>query len=146
MVAVIRLTSVLLYVVFELLYRFLNGVFSASRSSSSTCFYTLGVSTSSLECIALCVVISFLVLWFICFIFSLVHCKNGPEYLTKGTTLAFIPLINFLQYSFVSRSFLVILRFSLILSFISTCLMVPGSNISKYLQDSFYPSVYVFLI
>ena len=57
-------------------------------------------------------VITFHVLWFICLSFSLVHFKNGPEYLTRSTAQVFIPLIRFLQHSFVSSSFLDLLRCS----------------------------------
>ena len=73
----------------------------------------------------------FLILWFIClssFIF-----KNDPEYLPRGTTQAFNPLIRFLLYSLVSSSFLVLLRYSfLIFSFISTSLIVSASSCYKY--------------
>ena len=44
---------------------------------------TYSLSTSSLGCNALYMVISFLALWSICFSSSLVHCKNGPEYLAR---------------------------------------------------------------
>ena len=44
----------------------------------------------------LCIVISFLLLWFICLGFSRVHFKNSPEYLTRGTAQLFIPLMQFL--------------------------------------------------
>ena len=57
---------------------------------------TRTLSTSFLEGYALCSVISFLVLWSICLSSYLVHYKNGPEYLTRGTTQVFIPLIRFL--------------------------------------------------
>ena len=71
---------------------------------------TYSQSTSSLGCNALCIVISFLVLWSICLTSSLVHLRKGPEYLTRGTAQIFIPLIRFLLLSFVSSSFLVLLR------------------------------------
>ena len=45
---------------------------------------TYSQSTSSLSCKALCIVMNFLVLRFICWSSSLVHFKNGPEYLTRG--------------------------------------------------------------
>ena len=45
---------------------------------------TYSLSTLSLGCNALCMVISFLVLWSISLSFSLVHFKNGPEYLPRG--------------------------------------------------------------
>ena len=68
-------------------------------------------STSSLGCNALCMVISFLVLWSICQSSSVVHLRKGPEYLTRSTAQVFIPLIRFLLLSFVSSSFLVLLNF-----------------------------------
>ena len=105
---------------------------------------TYNLSTSSLGCNALCIVISFLVLWSICLCSSLVHLRKGPDYLTSGTAHVFIPLIRFLLLSFVLSSFLVLLRCSfLILSFISTCLMVSASKIPKYLQVSFSASVLI---
>ena len=95
---------------------------------------TYSLSTSSLGGNALCMVISFLVLWSICLSSSLVHLRKGPEYLTKGTAQVLIPLIRFLQESFISSSFLVLLRYSFwILFLISTCLMVSASKIPKYL-------------
>ena len=95
---------------------------------------TYSLSTSSLGCNALWMVISFLVLWSICISSSLFHLRKGAEYLTRGTAQVFIPLISFLLLSFVSSSFLVLLRYSFgILFFISTCLMVSASKIPKYL-------------
>ena len=44
--------------------------------------------------------------------FSLVHFKNGPEYLTRGTAQVFISLIRFLLQRLFSRSFLVYLRYT----------------------------------
>ena len=61
-------------------------------------------------------VIIFLVLWSVCS--SLVHFKNGLKYLTKGTAQVFIPLINFLQYSFVTSSSLVLLKYSFFLFYL----------------------------
>ena len=66
---------------------------------------TNSLSMSSLGCNALCMVISFLVLWSICLSLSSVHFRKGPEYLTRGTAQVFIPLIRFLLESFVSSSF-----------------------------------------
>ena len=62
---------------------------------------TYSLSTSSLGCNALCMIISFLVLW-----------SKGQEYLTRDTVQVFIPLVRFQQESFVSSSFLVLLRYS----------------------------------
>ena len=47
------------------------------------------LSTSSLGCKALCIVINFLLLWSICLSFSLVHFKKGSEYLKRGTVQSF---------------------------------------------------------
>ena len=69
-------------------------------------------------------VISFLVLWSICLSSSFVHLKNGPEYLIMGTAQVLIHLIRLLLLSLVSRSFLVLLRYSfLTFLFISACLI-----------------------
>ena len=131
-----QFSFVLFYVVLESLYRWVNAVFNAGKSSPP--------STSFLWCNVLCMVISFLVLWSICLSSSLIHIKKVPEYLTGGTAQVFIPLIRFLQHSFVSSSFLVLLRYSfLIFSFISTCLMVSASKMPKYLYVSFSPSVQI---
>ena len=73
---------------------------------------TYSLSTSSPGCYALCVIISFLVLWSICLSLSLVHLRKGPEYLTRCTAQVLIPLIRFLLDSFVSSSFLLILKYS----------------------------------
>ena len=51
---------------------------------------TYCLSTSSLGCNALCMVISFLILWSICLSSSLVYFKNSPEYLMRGTAQVFI--------------------------------------------------------
>ena len=62
---------------------------------------------SYLGCMALCIVMSFLVLWSICWSSSLVHFKNNPEDLTRGTAQGLILLRIFLRYNF-----LVLLRYS----------------------------------
>ena len=79
------------YLVFVSFYRSVNDVFNAGKFSSSLFFfYTYSLSTSSLGCNTLCMLISFLVLWSICLSSSLVHFKKGPEYLTKYTAQVFI--------------------------------------------------------
>ena len=60
--------------------------------------------------------------WSLVFLFfgpssSLCHFKNGPEYLTRDTAQVFIPLIRFLQHSFVLSSFLILLRYSFLFFF-----------------------------
>ena len=77
------------------------------------------LSMSSLRYKALCIDIKFLVLWPICLNSSLVYFKNGSAYLTRMTAQVFISLMRFLLLSLVSRSFLILLRYSfLIFSFI----------------------------
>ena len=91
----------LLYLVFKTLYWCINTLFNAGKSSSFFSWHTYSLSTSSLGCNALWMVIQvFFVLWFICLSSSLVHFKNGPEYLTRRTAQISIPLIWFLPYSF----------------------------------------------
>ena len=92
------------------------------------------LSTSSLWCNTLCMVISFLFPWSICLSSSLVHLRKGPGYLTRGTAQVFIPLMRFLLESFVSSSFRVFPRYSFrVLSVICTSLMVSASKMPKYL-------------
>ena len=122
------------YVVFESLYGCVNAVFDAGCSLPPSFLGTYSLSTSSLGCYALCMVISFLILWSICLSSSLVNLRKGPEYLMRGTAQVFIPLIRFLLESLVSSCFLVLLRYSFwILFFILTCLMVSACKIPKYL-------------
>ena len=92
---------------------------------------TYSLSMSSLGCKALCIVMSFLVFWFICWSSSLAHFKNGPVYITRGTTHVFIPLIRF----FYVLWFWVIFSFSsfFIFYFIFACLKVSTSNILMYM-------------
>ena len=89
-------SSAFFYVVFESLYRWVRAVFKAGKSPSPSLLDTYSLSTSSLGCNALCMVVSFLVLWSICLSSSLVLFNNGPEYLTRGTAQLFIPLTMFL--------------------------------------------------
>ena len=107
---------------------------------------TYSQSTSSPGCKVPCIVISFLVLLSICLNSSLVHYKNGTGYFTWVTAQVFIPLIRFLLYSFISGSFLVLLRYSFFyFSFISTCFIVSAFNIHKYLYVSFFSGILIFL-
>ena len=89
---------------------------------------------TSLKCKALCIVMSFLVLWFICWSSSLIHFKNGPKYLSMGTIQLFIPLMRFLPCGLVSDSFFRSpeVFFFWIFSFIYAYIMVSASNITKY--------------
>ena len=67
-------------------------------------FNTYSLSTSSLWCNALCMVINFPVLWSICLSSSLVHLRKGTEYLTRSTAQVFILLMRLLLVSFVLSS------------------------------------------
>ena len=80
-------------------------------------FLAYNLSTSSLGCNVLRMVISFRALWSICLSFSLVHFMNGPEYLTRRAAKVFIHLITFLLDSFVSSSFLVLQGYYLLIFF-----------------------------
>ena len=132
------------YVVFEPLYQCVTSMLASPLPFSFLDTYSL--STLSLGYNALCIVISFIVLWSICLSSSLVHLRKGPENVTRGTAQIFIPLMRFLLESFVSSSFLVLLRYSFwILSFIFPCLMVSVSKIPKYLLVSFSPNLLLLL-
>ena len=65
---------------------------------------THSLSISALGCKAWCIIINFLVLWSICLSSSLLHFKNGPKFLTRGTAQVFILLMRILLQSFVSRN------------------------------------------
>ena len=58
-----------------------------------------------------CIVINFLVLWFIFLSSTIVYFKNGTEFLTEETVQVFIPLMMFLLLSVVSRNFLILLMY-----------------------------------
>ena len=64
------------------------------------------LSTSSLGCNALCMVISFLVLWSIYLSSSRVDLRNGPEYLTSGTAQVFIPFVTRYKIFIPGREFI----------------------------------------
>ena len=103
--AVINLSSLFFIVVLDSLHWWTDAIFNVGDTSSSFSWHTLSVSF--LGCKAfLCMIISFLVLCFICLSSSLVYCKNGPENLIRagGCALVFIPLIRFLLQSLVLRN------------------------------------------
>ena len=112
---------------------------------------TYSLLSQSLGCNALYTVISFLVIWPICLSSSLIHFKNGPEYLMRSTAQVFIPLIRFLLDSFVSSSFLVLQRYSFLnLSFISTCLMVSYCYVPPLVKQTttrnLYITIYIYFL
>ena len=74
---------------------------------------TYSLSTSSMGCKALGIVIIFLVLWFISLSSSLVHFKNGPEYLKRriAQVLLLLLLVHFFQVFFLSFGKVYFLRF-----------------------------------
>ena len=98
-------SSVLFYVVFLSLHRCIHAVLNAGKSSSY--FFSWFIqSISSLGFKALCIVMNLLILLFICWSSSLNYFKNCPEYLTRGTAKAFIPLMRFLLRSLISSKLL----------------------------------------
>ena len=98
---------------------------------------TYSLSTSSLGCKALYIVMTFPLLWSVSWSSSLVHFKNDYEYLTRGAVQVCNPLMRFLLCN-------LILSFSFIFYLITACLMVSASNIPRYLLVSFFPSVLIF--
>ena len=70
------------------------------------------MSTTSLGCNALCMDISFLVLWSIFLSSSRVYLKKGSGYLPRDTVHVFIPLIKFLLDSFFNIFVVFISSFS----------------------------------
>ena len=88
---------------------------------------TYNLPTLSLGCNALCIVISFLVLWSIC-LSSLIHFKNSPEYLMMGDS----PGI----YSFDKVSAIKFLSRVAVLNFFFHLLLIDSVNTQ-------YPQVFV---
>ena len=80
-------------------------------------FDTYCLTTTSLGCNALCMVINLLVLWSIRLSSSLININNVPKYLNWRTAKVFIPLIRFLLFGFVSNNFLVLLRYCFFICF-----------------------------
>ena len=115
----------LFYVVFESSYWSIDAIFNASELSFSFFFLdTYSLSTSFLGCMAFCILLSFLVLWSVCWSSSFFHFKNDSGHLTRRKAQVFIPLMRILLQILVSRSFLVRQGLFFIFHFISTCLMV----------------------
>ena len=80
----IQFSSAFVLVVLLLLYLRINAALNVGNFPSS--FFSLHIeSVLSLGCKVFSIVISFVVLRFIYLGSSLVHFKNGPEYLTRGT-------------------------------------------------------------
>ena len=112
---------------------------------------TYSLSISSLGCNALCIVMSFLVLWSICWSSSFVHSKNGPGYLTRWVLQAFTLLMSYFIHRLVSSNFHVLQRYYfknfLSPSLVWGCslLIFPGTCkfplISKYSFKVFHISV-----
>ena len=103
--------STLFCLVFESLYRGVNTVFNGSESPSSLFSWHIVCQRHPCDARPWCVVINFHVVWTISFRSSLVHSKNGLEYLTSGTVQLLIPFISFPPYSFVSSSFFLFSHF-----------------------------------
>ena len=93
-------------------------------------------------CKVLYIVINFLVIGYICLSSLRVHFKNGLVNFTKGTAQVFIHMMNFLLQGLVARSFLVLLRFFLILFlFVWWCPLPKFSSICNLLSLWFYEFV-----
>ena len=110
-------SSVLVYVIFESLYRYINVTWLQANPLPLSFFDICSLSVSSLGCKAWCIVINFFVPWSLCWSSSLVHFKSDPEYLTRETVMLFIPLMRFLLCSLVSSSFLVLRGYSFLFLF-----------------------------
>ena len=91
----------------------------------------------SLWCTALCIVSIFIVFWFIRKSPSLFNFQKRLEYLTKWTTLVFLPSMIFLQQSLVSRSFIYFwgIPFLIFVSFLMTILMLSSISIALSQQQ-----------
>ena len=128
---------------------FPSHLFSGYFSSFYTCVFLLlfltFLSTSSLGGKILCILMNFLVLWSISWSSSLLYFKNGPEYLTRGTTKVFIPSMRFLLFSFVSSSFLVLLTYSFFFSFNSAYLIMSARSITIICRFPFLQAFWFFL-
>ena len=73
---------------------------------------------SSLSCMALCIMINFFVLWYICLSFLLIHLRMVESILQGELPCFFITLKRFLLQNMVSRSFLVVLGNSVVFGFL----------------------------
>ena len=116
-----RFFFALSYAAFKLSCRCIDVTLNAGKSSPSLCSWHM--STFSLGCNILLIVISFLNLWFICWSFSLVHFKNGPQNLTRVREQVFNILMRFLVYSLVLGCLLVLLSYSFLNFFLSSPLV-----------------------
>ena len=83
-------------------------VFSQSSTLVSPLYFLdiYSLSISTLICKALYIVINFLILSSICLCSTLVHCKNGPEYMTRVLPCYLSIKCDFFLQSLLSRSFL----------------------------------------
>ena len=117
-------SSALVYVIFESFYRCINTILNACESSST--FLTLSLSTLSLGCMALCIVMN--VLFFGPFVEVLLWSilRMVPSILWDvGTAQIFIPLMRFLLCSLVSSCFLVLQKYSFYFSSLVWCPPLP---------------------
>ena len=104
--------------------------------------YTL--STSSLGCNALWLVISFLLLCSNCLSSSLVHLKKESRITFERYSPSIYSFDEVSSREFCLEYFLVLLKYSFwILSFICTFFMVSASKMTKHLYVSFSPSVLI---
>ena len=116
-------------IAFDSCNQFSYAILNTDKLSFS--FFSLHIpSVSCLGFKALRIIISFLVRWSICLSSSLFHFKNGPEYVTKVTAkiLKLLTRLLLLIWLWVAFPFSYSYFF-----FISTYLMLPASNILKYI-------------
>ena len=139
--SVIMLRLLLLIVVISLLFfQYIPRVFVLMHLRNPQCWQilffllvTYYLFTSSFGCKALCRVITFIVIGFICLSCSLVHFKNGQHCLLLWELISCF----FVWWNFWCRIWFPKV-FSLLGSlFFSFSLMMSDSNISKYLLFSF---------
>ena len=104
----------LINVVYETSYQCIDAMFNAGEFSSS--FFSWKIQPVYWMEFFSCLLDGVLLLS-IGWSSSLVHFKNYPAYLTRGTGQVFIPLMRFLLYRFASKSFLVNLRDSFLFLF-----------------------------
>ena len=115
-------------------------------SSSSFFSWRKYSSVSSLGCKALCIIIIFLFSSRFVKVLLCPTSKIVQNILRVGTADRFILFIRFLQYSFVSSRFLVLLRYSfLIFSFISTCWWCQVPISASICRFPFLQAFYFFL-
>ena len=101
-------------------------------------FFTQSLYNFSQGCKALCIVMSFLVFWSICWSSFLMYLKNGHESLTRRTGQLFITLMGFFLYSFeyFSRFSEILFFFFLFTPLVWWCMLLIFPNICQFLSSN----------